>query len=145
MNSNPFSPEEWAAIKRSPILVFYYVANADQNIEMNEVEQLIKQFDQLERYASTVFTQVVTDIMGDAKQLAVTVGEILSEKADAKTQLVAVQEVVDSKLHPEDATAFKNALLLLGMDIASATGDQEMPVSKEEWSELASFKKLLKL
>jgi len=145
VNSNNFSPDEWEIIKRAPLLVFYYVANADENIEMNEVEQLIKQFDQPDRYESAVFTHVVAEIMANAKELAATVGAILSGKAEAKSQIVAVQEIVDTKLQPEDATAFKEALLLLGMDIAAATGDQELPVSKEEWSELSTFKKLLKL
>ena len=44
MDSNTFTSDEWAIIKRSPILVFYYVANADDNIENSEVEKLIQQF-----------------------------------------------------------------------------------------------------
>lgn len=145
-DSSVFSPEEWSLVHRAPILVFYYVAMADDKVESDEVERLIDLFSKPERYESAVFTQVVSEFMGDAQKLAATVSEVIDEKNEnVQSQLTALQQCVDAKLNAEDAKAFKEALTLLGIDIAAASGDAELPVSKEEWAELESFKKVLKL
>ena len=145
-DSNIFTAKEWTLIKRAPFLVFYFVANADDNIEPNEVEKLIKQLESPERYESTLFSQVIAEAMSDAEDLAATVGGILSEQDhDLNAQITAVQQAVDAKLNADDALAFKQALVSLGMDIATATGEAELPVSKEEWAEVERFKSLLKL
>lgn len=142
---NTFTTEEWTLLKRAPFLVFYFVASADSRIESDEVEKLIKQLESPERYGSEVFSQVIVDIMGNARELAVTVGGIISKQgSDLQSQFVAVQQTIDAKLDSDDAQAFKAALVALGMDIAAATGDAELPVSKEEWNELQRFKDLLK-
>lgn len=145
-DSSVFGPEEWELVHRAPILVFYYVAMADDKIETDEVERLIDLFGEPERYESSVFTQVVNEFMGDAQKLAKTVSEVIDAKnEDVAAQLSALQQCIDTKLNPDDAKAFKEALTLLGVDIAAASGDAELPVSKEEWTELESFKKVLKL
>ncbi len=141
-----FSSEEWSLVHRAPILVFYYVAMADNQVEPDEVERLIDLFGTPERYESSVFTQVVSEFMGDAQELARTVSEVIDAKnEDVQSQLAALQQCIDEKLNPKDSKAFKEALALLGVDIAAAAGDAELPVSKEEWAELEAFKKVLKL
>lgn len=143
--SSVFSPEEWALVRRSPILVFYFVANADDVIESVEVEKLIALFAQPEDYKSNVFTQAVTELMSDPERLAKTVSQVMDEDGpNVSTLLTTLQQAIDSKLDADSASQFKEALTRLGIDIAAATGDVELPVSKEEWTELESFKKLLK-
>jgi hypothetical protein len=144
-DSSVFNTEEWALIRRSPILVFYFVANADDTIDNHEVERLIELFGAPETYDSSVFTQAVTELMSDPADLAKTVAKVLDDDSkNIVSQLAALQQSIDGQLDAKDATAFKEALTRLGIDIAAATGDTELPVSKEEWSELEKFKKLLK-
>lgn len=143
-NSSVFTVDEWTLVKRAPFLAFYFVANADNNIEPHEVERLIQQLETPERYKSDLFALVITEIMSNAKELAITVGGIIAEQdQDLRTQIQAIAKALDTKLDPGEAQAFKNAVAMLGMDIAAATGDTELPVSKEEWSELQRFKNLL--
>lgn len=141
-----FSADEWSLVKRTPLLAFYYVANADEKIESHEVEKLISLFSDPERYNSSFFSMVVKELMADPKQLQVTGSEILGKDIKAvHAEISSVQELLDANLAADEATAFKRALVALGTDIAAATGDAEIPVSKEEWAEVTTFKKLLKL
>lgn len=145
-DSSVFNPDEWAIISRAPILVFYFVANADDEVDANEVERLIELFGTPEEYNSAVFTQVVAELMSDPEELAATVAKILEDgNQDLASQFAQVRQSLDGKLNPDDAKAFKEALARLGMDIAAATGEAELPVSKEEWSELQTFKRMLGL
>lgn len=147
-DSSDFTPDEWKLLQRAPLLVFYYVAKADGTVDASEVERLIELLDAPERYKSAVFEQVAHDIMSDPKALAESVKTILSETdIDASEQFGEIQRIVDTKLNPADAVGFKEAITDLGVDIAAAKGDdtEDIPLSKAEWSEVAAFRKMLKL
>jgi len=141
-----FSPSEWSLIKRAPLLVFYYVAKADNQVESHEVEKLISLFQDSERYKSPFFSKVVGELMEDPHDLQAVGSEILGrDEKEVHANISTVQELLDAKLSADAATGFKEALVDLGTDIAAATGDAELPVSKAEWAEVEAFKKLLKL
>ena len=128
------------------MLVFYYVANADDQIDSAEVERLIRQFAEPERYKSDLFTQTIRSLMSSPEELEVTGEKILSsDDEEVYRQIAAVQKLVDEKIEASEASAFKHALVMLATDIAAATGEAELPVSTEEWAEVIKFKSLLKL
>ena len=143
-----FSPDEWKLVRRAPLLVFYYVAKADGQVDSEEVEKLIDLLRSPEKYQSAIFTEATQNLMSDASALASTVKGILSETGlNVARQFATIQQAIDERLSLEDAVAFKEALVKLGVDVAVSKGDDsdDIPLSKEEWTEVASFKKMLKL
>ena len=141
-----FTSDDWVALKSAPLLVFQSVAQADNEIDAAEVDQLITRLGNPAQYQSAIFTQAVTELMAEPDVVA-TIGSRLLNLSDEgiDDQVSQLKEILDNKADAQASLAFKQALIRFGTDIAIASGEQDMPISKLEWAEVAHFKKLLGL
>ncbi len=115
---------DWEKIGRSPVLVFLAVAKADSSISGQEVTTYAEHFiPRMQDFAvshidhdRSVFQWAIKDAARDWESLADTDSDALLDELEQTIRLI------NSRFTSEASRAWREALLLLGEGIASASG-----------------------
>lgn len=127
-----YTPEEWQTLQFAPLWVFTTVAGADQNIDQKEVEALAKEIRDAPLYKEPLVREVMISVACDFSSV------MEHYKADSRTVIAGlrdVKEVLSKQANAEQANNFKGAMLLIGRNVARASGGgifHRDPVSNEE-------------
>lgn len=117
---NPdFSPEEFEQLKRSPVLIFLLVAAIDGNVDAKELNQFVEGLLDRTLLENKLLNRIVTNMVGEAPGMIL---GMVAEQPDFLGELLHIKSILDEKLPPAEATAFKQALLAIGQRVASASG-----------------------
>ena len=132
-----FTPKEWRTLKFAPLWVFNAVADADDRINEREIAAFVSEVEEGDLYNEPLVREVFSSLLKDT--------EILDQyRADDRNMpggLAEAAEILDRKVAPEHAEAFKKAILLVGRKVAEALGEDPFlsdRISDEE--ELSLFR-----
>jgi hypothetical protein len=140
-----YTPEEWQTLQFAPLWVFGAVAGADQNIDQKEAEALAKEIADAPLYKEPLVREIMISLASDFS------GVMGQYKADSRTVLAGlkdVKEVLGKQANPEQANNFKGAMLLIGRNVARASGGgifHRDPVSNEEKTALVMIAATLEI
>lgn len=114
-----FSDEEFEILKRAPFLIFFLVAASDGNIDQKEAATFIKILLKPELLKNKLLNRIVTNVIND---ISSTLAAMAQQGLDYLARLNELRLIAERKLPPAQAREFKLSLLLLGKEIASASG-----------------------
>jgi len=119
MFKDSLTTEEWRTLQFGPLWVFGIVAAIDSKIETKEVAALAKELAEAGLYKEPLAAEVYGSVSSDFANVM----QLFT--ADARDPLRGLSEVanlLDQKVTPDHANGFKRALMLLGHNVAIATG-----------------------
>jgi len=140
-----FTYQEWETLQFSPFWVFGAVAGADQDIDEKEVEALTKEITDALRFTEPLVREILMSVMVDFADI---MEQFKRDSRDLVTGIQDVASVLDRKATLEQAKGFKGALLLIGTNVAKASGTtifRRDPVSDEEKAAIVLVAHLLKV
>jgi hypothetical protein len=130
-----FTSEEWRTLQFAPLWTFSAVAGADANIDEQELTALDREITSGELYKEQLVREILSSIATDA------LGVLAEYTADGRTVdhgLSQAADVVERHLSPEESDRFKQSMLVIGHEIAKASGPSiGDKVSNEEKHALA--------
>ncbi len=147
-----FSEKEWKLIEVVPVAVFYYVANADGEISLEEKEAFRKDWriDVLKRKITgkkklDAFLQRMF-IEGTLVEEFLEMNEIMKKKSQKQIRkfLVDFRELL-KKLSKEDQLKVKMVIVDLAKKVAEASGGFFSKVSKEENKAISEIEVILRV
>jgi len=113
--------------------VFTTVASADKNIDPKELEALAKEIQEAPLYKDELVREVLLSVGMDLSNL------MTQYQADSRNVMVGLQDVaalLKRKASAENGENFKKSLLLIGGNVAKASGGggifRRDPISDEE-------------
>ncbi|MCI0437291.1 MAG: hypothetical protein L0271_27195 [Gemmatimonadetes bacterium] len=127
-----YTPAEWETLQFGPLWVFTTVASADKNIDAKELEALAKEIQEAPLYKDPLVRELLMSVGADLSNL------MTRYQADSRNVMVGLQDVaalLKRKASAENADNFKKSLLLIGGNVAKASGGglfKRDPVSDEE-------------
>ena len=138
-----FTPEEWQTLQFAPLWVFVAVAGADGKIDKKEIAALAKEISEALLFKGKLVREVLMSIAADFDNIW------MKFQADPRMALNGLQEVgqlLDAKSSVDEAARFKGAMLLIGRNIAEASGKLFGPkISEEEKRALVLIAAALKV
>ncbi len=111
--------EQWRTLQFAPFWVFTAVASADGKIDEKETAALAKELSEWGLFKEPLVREVLSSINS---ALADVMDHYRADSRDIMVGLKDVADVLDSKVTQEQAKNFKSALLLIGRDVAQASG-----------------------
>ncbi len=114
-----FATEEWQTLQFAPLWVFAQVAGADRKIDKKEMAALAKEISEAPLFKGALVREVLISVRGDFENVW------RQFQADPRGVLEGLQEVrqlLDSQVSADDAKRFKGSMLLIGRNIAEASG-----------------------
>lgn len=127
-----FSAAEWATLQLSPLWVFALVAGADGIIDERETLALVKELSESHLFRGELARQVLASLSVDVDGWS---SAVLTDRREPLQGLVEVRALLDARASTEDAELMKTALLLIGRNVAQASGGMvgmDDPLSPEE-------------
>jgi hypothetical protein len=132
-SKDSYTSKEWQTLQFAPLWVFTAVAAADQKIDEKEVEALTKEIKDAPLYKEPLVREILISLAFD---LVNVMEQYKRDSRDVMSGLRDVASVLDKKATPEEANHFKRALLLIGGNVAKASGGggilRRDPMSAEE-------------
>jgi chorismate synthase len=133
-----YTVEEWRTLQFAPLWVFTAVAGADRNIDQKEAGALAKELSEWAQFKEPLVQEVLLSV---ARDLANVMTQYRTDSRDVMAGLKDVADLLDRKAMQEQVKNFKGALLLIGRNIAQASGGGPLglgdKVSAEEKTALA--------
>ena len=133
-----YTMEEWRTLQFAPIWVFTAVASADRKIDEKEAGALAKELSEWAQFKEPLVQEVLLSVVNDVANV---MAQYHTDSRGVMAGLKDVADLLDRKATQEQAKKFKGAMLLIGNNIAQAsgggifgTGDK---ISTEEKSALA--------
>ncbi len=114
-----FSVEEFEALKKAPILVFFLVAAADGKVDKKETLALLKILSNPSIFNNSLLTRIITNIITELHEMVATISQSQTNYLD---ELERVGQIVDQYLSADEANDFKISLFILGKEIAESSG-----------------------
>lgn len=137
-NKDSYTSKEWQTLQFAPLWVFTQVALADKTIDKKEVEAFTKAIQDAPLYKEPLVREVLMSVVIGFDSV---MKEYNSDSRGVISGLGDTASVLDKKADPEQANNFKKALLLIGSEVAKASGGggilKRDPVSGEERTALA--------
>ena len=118
-NRELFDAGEWRTLQFTPLWTFHTVAGADQKIDKKEQMALSKELAEGMLYNNDLAREVLTSLVGDLGQALAQFG---ADDRDWMRGLSDAADVLDHKVSADMANGFKSSMLLLGHNIAAASG-----------------------
>jgi hypothetical protein len=115
-----YTAEEWRTLQFAPLWVFAAVASADGNIDEKKVGGLAKELSEWAQFKEPLVQEVLLSLGTD---LASIMARYTADSRNVMVGLKDVADLLDKKSTPEQAKNFKGAMLLIGRNIAQASGD----------------------
>ena len=114
-----FSDEEYAALKKAPFLIFFLVAASDGKIDQKEATMFFKILSNPELLRNKLLNRIITNVINE---IPATLAAMAQQGLDYIAELHELRQIAERRLPPDQAQEFKLSLLLLGKEIASASG-----------------------
>lgn len=114
-----FSEDDFELLKQSVFLVFFLVAAADGKVDKKELIAFVTLLSNPEKINNSLLNRIVTNVISDAPAI---VTEIARQDINYIEELRRLKTVINKNLSAGDANAFKLSLILLGKEIAEASG-----------------------
>lgn len=136
MFQDTFTTEEWRTLQFAPLWMFTVVAGIDRDIDAREMTGLAKELSEAVLYKEPLVKEVLLSVAGD---MATVFPAYQADSRDVLRGLSNAADLLERKATSEQAEGFKRAMLLLGKNIAEASGRsffRREKISKEEQAAL---------
>ncbi len=136
MFQDTFTTEEWRTLQFAPLWMFTVVAGIDRDIDAKEMTGLAKELSEAVLYKEPLVKEVLLSVAGD---LANVFPAYQADSRDVLGGLSNAADILERKATSEQAEGFKRAMLLLGKNIAEASGGsffRREKIGKEEQAAL---------
>ena len=141
-----FSEDEWRNLLYTPVVVFGIVAGADGSIDKKEIKQFQDELIKGIVVDNRFMQQIMAEVLPVVPEL---LQDVVTVKVDPKDVLENITRAIDAKLPLKDAHEFKLALVMIGKEIAEASGGFlgmfGSKMSKEEEQALAAISLIIGL
>ncbi len=114
-----YTADEWQTLQFSPIWVFNAVASSNKKVTDKEVKALLKEIADAPLYKQPLVREVLMSIALDFARI---MDEYKYDSRDVASGLKETSLVLSQKATPNEAVDFKKALMLIGGNIARASG-----------------------
>jgi hypothetical protein len=114
-----FTDDEWKQLQLAPIWVFQAVAGVDGKIDEKEITALAKELSEAHLWKDPFVRDVLLTVGDDLSTL---LPEAIRRIGETFTGLERVADILSLKADPTAANNFKKALLLIGKQVAEASG-----------------------
>jgi hypothetical protein len=114
-----FTSEEWCTLQFAPLWTFTAVAGADRKIDEKEIQALAKELQEAILFKEPLVRDVLLSVASDFSNV------MLRYKKDSRDTIGGLREaasILDRKATPQQARNFKGAMLLIGRNVAEASG-----------------------
>jgi len=137
-----FNASEWNQVLRVPILMFQFVALADQEIQVEEVQAFTTELADALSYKDPLHSEIFADLMrGDNFQTAfdslMTIGSTSVEAIDE--EFSSSRTLLEENLSFDEYHRFFVSLIGTGIMVGEAAGPKGREFSPEEQLALAIF------
>jgi hypothetical protein len=120
METQPhFSEDEWRLLLFAPLWVFCAVANADDQIDEDEMAALAQEVEGADQFSEPLVRQVLAALRRDQTVLQA----YRADDRETDQGLAEVADLLARKATPGQAEAFKRALVFIGRRVAMAAAD----------------------
>lgn len=117
--SAAFSPEQWQTLQFASLWTFTAVAGADGSVDEKEMRALAKELQEAMLFKEPLVREVLMAVVAD---LGGCLQAFRADKRDILKGLTEVADLLDAKAAPDEAQGFKRAMLLIGINVAKASG-----------------------
>ena len=136
---------EWTTLQYSPLWVFAGVAAIDGKIDEKEAAALLKELYEAGLYKSDLAREIFGSVAGNLSALH---APFRADGRNLVDGLRQVKDILAKYCTPKDANDYKQALVLLGKNIASASGGggifkKKSPISDKEMAALVAIMAVL--
>jgi hypothetical protein len=114
-----YTSTEWLTLQFAPLWVFSAVAAADRNIDKKEIEALAKELQEAILYKEPLVRDVLVSVATDFSNI---MSQYKADSRNVTTGLQDVADLLDKKVTQQQAQNFKRAMLLIGRNVAEASG-----------------------
>ncbi|HEY4688703.1 MAG TPA: hypothetical protein VIK33_05280 [Anaerolineae bacterium] len=118
-NRSLFTADEWRTLQFAPLWVFTAVAGADRSVDEKEVAALAKEIADWALYKEPLVQEILLSVALDLSNM---MAQYRADSRNVMTGLSNVADVLDRKATVDQAKNFKGAMVLLGRNIAQASG-----------------------
>ena len=123
-----FTSTEWLTLQFAPLWIFSAVAAADRNIDKKEIEALAKELQEAILYKEPLVRDVLVSVATDFSNI---MSQYKTDPRNVTTGLQDVADLLDKKVTPQQAQNFKKAMLLIGRNVAEASGGGLLGMGKK--------------
>jgi hypothetical protein len=134
-----FSIDDFEKLKKAPFLIFFLVAVSDGKIDKKEVIEFMKVLSNPELLNNPLLNRIITNVINDIPNI---LAEMATQNIDYIAELGLLKSIADNNLSEDEANQFKISLLLIGKQIAEASGGFfgfGSKISKQEKAALAAI------
>lgn len=123
-----FMSEEWRTLQFAPLWIFSLVAGADGSIDKKEIAALAKELQEAVLFKEPLARDVLLSV---ATNFADVMSQYQADSRNAVTGLRDVADLLDKKASSQQADNFKKAVLLIGRNVAEASGGGLLGLGKK--------------
>ncbi len=114
-----FTDQQWQTLQFAPLWTLTAVAGADGDVDVKELTAFVKELQEANAYKEPLVREILISLQADFQ------GVMEDFKADDRSILDGLQEagrVLDENVGAQQARNFKLAMLLIGKNVAEASG-----------------------
>jgi len=119
MYKESYTSSEWHTLQFGPLWVFAAVAGADKKIDDKEAGALAKELAEWAQFNEPLAQEVLLSVGNDLSNI---MSLFNADTRDVMAGFRDVADLLDRKATPQQSKGFKGALLLIGRNIAQASG-----------------------
>lgn len=117
------SSKEWQTLQFAPLWVFSAVAGADEEISKTEMGALAKELAEAPLFKDSLARELLMSVGSDLDHV---MRDYVADSRDVVGGLRQVAKILKRR-DRDHAEAFTGAMMLIGQNIAEASGDQHNP------------------
>lgn len=119
MLKESFTTNEWHTLQFCPLWVFAAIAGADKKIDDKEAGALAKELSEWAQFNEPLAQEVLLTVGNDLSNV---MSLFNKDSRDVMAGFRDVADLLDRKATPQQSKGFKGAMLLIGRNIAQASG-----------------------
>lgn len=123
-----YTMDEWRTLQFAPLWVFTAISAANKKVSKKEITALAKEISEAHLYKEPLVQEVLGSVGSDFESVF---REYQADSRDVMRGLSDVADLLDSKAETEQAKNFKMAMLLMGRNIAEASGGGFLGMGKK--------------
>jgi uncharacterized protein YegL len=114
-----FNAVETRTLQFTPLWVFFAIAAADGKVDAKEVDVFVKELSDAHLFKERLARELLMTVRDDFANVWAAFG---ADSRNVVTGLTQVADLLDRKVPPQVAYNFKAAMLMIGFNVAEATG-----------------------
>ena len=118
-NRELFDATEWRTLQFTPLWTFHAVAGADQKVDKKEQMALSKELAEGILYNNELAKEVLMSLVSELDHVLLAYS---ADNRDVMRGFSDAADLLDQKVSSDMANGFKHSMLLLGTNIAEASG-----------------------